>query len=162
MAVYIGKAGGRIFVCFFHLMHLPCFQHGCLFRGSAFPGTLACMYRSSGKAFRYELPLWELLLIYFPPAFLLSSLCALFGICFTGEHIATLSCGLVWLTVLLMRSLLRIPGAEYVYLFIRYAHGQNSVWLWNKGIVTAIGLFLWGIIYAECIDSKRRLSYDWR
>lgn len=105
-----------------------------------------CMALSS--AFRYEFPLWELLIVYFPPAFLLSSLCALFGICFAGEHVATLSCGIVWLIALLMRSLLRIPGAEYIYLFIRYTDGQNPVWLWNKCIVTVIGFSLWGIIYA--------------
>lgn len=107
-----------------------------------------CMALSS--AFRYEFPLWELLIVYFPPAFFLSSFCALFGICFAGEHVATLSCGLVWLTVLLMRSLLRIPGAEYFYLFIRYAGGATPAWLWNKCIVTASGFFLWGIICASC------------
>ena len=122
--------------------------------------SVFCMMFSS--AFRYELPLWELLIIYFPPAFFLSSLCALFGIYYTGEHIATLACGIVWLIVLLIRSLLRISGVEYIYLFIRYAHGETSVWLWNKCIVTASGLFLWGILYAGCIDSKRRLSYDGR
>ncbi len=107
-----------------------------------------CMVLSS--AFRYELPLWELLVIYFPPAFFLSSLCALLGVQNAGEHIASLVCGIVWLIVLIMRSLLRIPGAEYIYLFIRYADGQNPVWLWNKCIVTVIGLSLWGIIYLRC------------
>ncbi len=107
-----------------------------------------CMVFSS--SFRYELPLWELLIIYFPPAFFLSSLCALFGIYYTGEHIATLACGIVWLIVLLIRSLLRIAGVEYIYLFIRYADEQNPVWLWNKCIVTVVGLFLWGIIYLRC------------
>ncbi|WP_300714556.1 hypothetical protein [uncultured Acetatifactor sp.] len=105
-----------------------------------------CMVFSS--ALRYELPLWELLIIYFPPAFFLSSLCALFGIHHAGEHIATLSCGILWLIVLLTRSVLGIPGAEYIYLFIRYAEEQNPVWLWNKCIVTAMGFSLWGIIYA--------------
>lgn len=108
-----------------------------------------CMVFSS--AFRYELPLWELLIIYFPPAFFLSSLCALFGIYYTGEHIATLACGIVWLVVLLIRSLLRISGVEYIYLFIRYADIQNPVWLWNKCIVTVIGFSLWGIIYLRCM-----------
>lgn len=107
-----------------------------------------CMVFSS--ALRYELPLWELLIIYFPPAFFLSSLCALFGIYYTGEHIATLACGIVWLIVLLVRSLLRISGVEYIYLFIRYADEQNPVWLWNKIIIAAIGLFLWGVIYLKC------------
>lgn len=45
-----------------------------------------CMVFTS--VFRYEFPLWELLLIYSPPAFFLSSLCALFGIHCTGEHVA--------------------------------------------------------------------------
>ena len=102
------------------------------------------------SAFRYELPLWELLVIYFPPVFFLSSLCALLGIQNAGEHIASLVCGIVWLIVLIIRSLLRIPGAEYIYLFIRYADGQNPVWVWNKCIVTVIGLSLWGIIYLRC------------
>lgn len=107
-----------------------------------------CMVFSA--IFRYELPLWELLIIYFPPAFFLSSLCALFGICYTGEHTATAACGIVWLIVLLMRGLLRISGVEYIYLFIRYADNQNPVWLWNKGIITAAGLLLWGIICFKC------------
>ncbi len=37
-----------------------------------------CMIVSS--ILRYELPLWELLVIYLPPTFFLSSLCALLGI----------------------------------------------------------------------------------
>ena len=110
--------------------------------------AIFCMMLLS--AFRYELPLWELLIIYLPPAFFLSSLCALFGIYYTGEHIATLACGIVWLIVLLVRSLLRISGVEYIYLFIRYADEQNPVWLWNKIIIAAIGLFLWGVIYLKC------------
>lgn len=111
--------------------------------------ALFCMVFSS--AFRYELPLWELLAIYFPPTFFLSSLCALLGIHFAGEHIATLVCGIVWLIVLLIRSLLRISGIEYIYLFIRYADEQNPVWLWNKCIVAVIGLSLWGITYLKCM-----------
>lgn len=66
-----------------------------------------------------------------------------------GAH-ASLVCGIVWLIVLIIRSLLRIPGAEYIYLFIRYADGQNPVWVWNKCIVTVIGICLWGIIYLKC------------
>ncbi len=116
-----------------------------------------CMVFSS--VFRYELPLWELLIIYFPPAFFLSSLCALFGVYCTGEHIATAASGIVWLIILLIRSLLRISGVEYIYLFIRYADGQNPVWLWNKFIVTVIGLSLWGIIYLRC---KRSIFYEFR
>ena len=107
-----------------------------------------CMVFSS--VFRYELPIWEVFIIYFPPTFFLSSLCTLLGIHCTGEHVATLACGIVWLIVLLMRGLLRISGTEYIYLFIRYAGNQNPVWLWNKCIITAAGLFIWGIVYLKC------------
>ncbi len=102
------------------------------------------------SVFRYEFPLWELLLIYCPPAFFLSSLCALFGIHCTWEHVAASACGILWLLLLLARSLPAIPGAAYIYPFIRYAGEQNSVWLWNKGIVSALGLSLWGILYLMC------------
>lgn len=66
------------------------------------------------------------------------------------EHIATLVCGVIWLIILLTRSLLRFPGLEYVYLFIRFAGDQNNIWLWNKGIITLAGLFLWCTIYWKC------------
>ena len=99
---------------------------------------------------RYEMPIWELIVLYFPPTFFLSSLCALLGIICRQEHIATLVCGVIWLIILLTRSLLRFPGLEYVYLFIRFAGDQNNIWLWNKGIITLAGLFLWCVIYWKC------------
>ncbi len=42
---------------------------------------------------RNEMVIWEMAMLYFPPAFFLSTLCALCGICFTEEHIATLIAG---------------------------------------------------------------------
>lgn len=126
------------------LFHWVLFRYVIIF---VISGVFAVFCMVFSSAFRYELPLWELLIIYFPPAFFLSSLCALFGVCYTGEHIATLTCGIMWLIILLIRSLLRIPGVEYIYLFIRYADNQNSVWVWNKCIITSIGLFLWAIIF---------------
>lgn len=109
--------------------------------------AVSCMLFSS--AFRYELLLWELFVIYFPPTLFLSSLCTLLGLHCTREHVATLICGIVWLTVILMRSLLGISGVQYFYLFIRYADNQSPVWLWNKSIITVAGLLLWGIIYLK-------------
>lgn len=129
------------------LFHWVLFRYVITF-GIAGLFAVFCMVFSS--VFRYELPLWELVIIYCPSAFFLSSLCALFGIYYAGEHIATLACGIIWLIVLLIRSLLRISGVEYIYLFIRYADEQNPVWLWNKCIVAAAGLSLWGIIYLKC------------
>ncbi len=105
---------------------------------------------AASSAMRYELPLAELLVMYFPPAFFLSSLCALSGILCRQEHAAAAVCGLVWLITLLTRSLLRHPGFAFIYLFIRFAGDPNQIWLWNKGIVTAAGLFLWVLLYRKC------------
>ncbi|MFR5134603.1 MAG: hypothetical protein ACLTEG_05835 [Acutalibacter sp.] len=59
------------------------------------------------------------------------------------EHLATLVCCLLWLAALLTRSLLRLPGVEYVYPFLRFAGDQHGVWLWNKAALTGTGLLLW-------------------
>lgn len=96
---------------------------------------------------RCEMPLWELFLIYFPPAFFLSSLSELIGIKCPQEHMAALVCGTLWLALLLARCLLQIPGMEYFYLFIRYAGDPDGIWMPNKCIVGAGGLVLWFIIY---------------
>ncbi len=105
---------------------------------------------AGASVMRYEMPLWELIVIYLPPAFFLSSLCALSGLLCRQEHIASLISGVIWLVILLTRSLLRFPGLEYIYLFIRFAKAPDNVWLWNKGLVTLAGLFLWGVIYRKC------------
>ena len=97
-------------------------------------------------AARQEMPLWEMAFLYFPPAFFLSTVSVLFGVCLSQEHAATLFCGMVWLSALMARSLLQIPGVEYVYLFIRYAGDPNGIWLMNKGVLCAASLLLWGVI----------------
>lgn len=85
---------------------------------AAFGGAslFAVLSMAGASIARYELPLGELLAMYFPPAFFLSSLCALLGFLCKQEHIATLVCGIVWLVLLFTRSLLRFPGLEYIYL----------------------------------------------
>ena len=99
---------------------------------------------------RSEIAIWEMALLYLPPAFFLSTLCALCGISFSGEHIATLISGILWILSMLARSLLRIPGVEYVYLFIRYAGDINGIWLVNKIVLTVLGFGLWIVIYLLC------------
>lgn len=99
---------------------------------------------------RNEIVLWEIALLYFPPAFFLSTLCVLCSICFSAEHIATLVSGTFWILTMLARSLLRIPGVEYIYLFIRYAGDMNGIWLINKMVLMLIGLVLWIATYVLC------------
>ncbi len=96
---------------------------------------------------RQEMNIGEMLLLYFPTAFFLSTLCALCGICFSEEHIATMIAGSFWLVSMLARALLRIPAVQYSYLFIRFAGDTNNIWLINKITLMLISLGLWGVIY---------------
>lgn len=99
---------------------------------------------------RSEIPLGEVALMYLSPAFLLATLSALLNLFFLQEHISTLICGIIWLVTMLVRSLLRFPGVEYIYMFIRYAGDQNGVWLVNKLVLVVISFLLWGVIYLFC------------
>lgn len=99
---------------------------------------------------REEMPLWELVLMYFPTAFFLTSYGTLIGLRCSREHIATLVCGIIWLVELMLRGLLLISGVEYIYLFIRFAGDQNNIWFINKTIIFTIGAILWFAIYWNC------------
>lgn len=99
---------------------------------------------------RREMTMGELICIYFPTAFLLSSLAVLTGLVYIREHMATLVCGLVWLISLMLRSLLQFPGLACFYPFIRFAGVDDGIWLTNKGVLCLIGLGLWGLIYWVC------------
>ncbi len=99
---------------------------------------------------RNEIPLWEMVLIYIPPALFLSTLTVFFNLHYTQEHISTLTCGIIWLITMLIKSLLRFPGVEYVYLFIRYAGDQNGIWLTNKAVLFIICIVMWGGVYLSC------------
>lgn len=96
---------------------------------------------------RGEMPLAELMLAYFPTAFLLSSLSALFGLFSEKEHVASMACGVVWLAALMMRSLLRIPFVRYVYPFARSAGVRDATWIISKGILCVCALAVWSVIY---------------
>ena len=113
-------------------------------------GLLAVCCMLVSGVFRQEGSVWEMLLVYFPTAFFFSSLCALAGILWSREHVAALTGGLLWLTALFTRGLLRFPGVEYVYPFLQFAGDQNRVLVWNKGILTAAGLLTWGGIWLKC------------
>lgn len=102
------------------------------------------------SALRRDMTVPEMLLLYISPAFFLSTVSVLFGLCISREHISTLFCGMLWLFVLSTRSLLRIRGVKYVYLFIRYAGYAEGSWLVNKAILFAASLFLWCVIYWIC------------
>lgn len=102
------------------------------------------------SAVRNEMPLWEMMCIYFPTAFFLSTLSAALNVCCKHEHISTLICGVVWLLTMLTRGLLRFPAVAYFYLFVRYAGIQDGTWLINKANLMVMSLLLWGAVYLVC------------
>ena len=57
----------------------------------AISSLFAVFSMAGASVMRYEMPIWELIVLYFPPTFFLSSLCALLGIICRQDHIATLS-----------------------------------------------------------------------
>lgn len=91
-----------------------------------------------------------LLLLYLSPAFFLSTISVLFGVCFSQEHIPTLFCGMLWMLVLMAPSLVQLPGVEYFYLFICFVGDPNDVWIINKVILGVLSLLLWRIVYRIC------------
>ncbi len=99
---------------------------------------------------RGEMPWHEILLLYLAPAFFLSTVSILCSFLFRHEHISILICGVIWLLEMLTRSMLRYPGYQYVYLFIRFAGDQNDIWLTNKLILIGISLILWAMLYFLC------------
>ena len=116
--------------------------------------SLACL--AAVCALRPEQPFWELTVAYLAPALLLVSLSALAGLYSAQEHAAALVCGILWLAALLARGLLRLPGVEDVYLFLRFAGDEHGVWPVNKAVLSAAGLLLWWPIRHRC----RKM--DWR
>ncbi len=103
---------------------------------------------------RNEMPIWELLLTYFPTALCLSSLSLFIGVRYSQEHIATLVCGVVWLVGLMANSLLRLPFVEYIYPFIRFAGNPDGIWLVNKAVLCTVSFLLWYMIYWTCKNKK--------
>ena len=112
---------------------------------------IAVFSMAGASVMRYEMPIWELIVLYFPPTFFLSSLCALLGIICRQDHIATLVCGVIWLIILLTRSLLRFPRVRICLLVYSVLQGIKIIFGYGtKGIITLAGLFLWCVIYWKC------------
>lgn len=92
----------------------------------------------------------DLVLTFFPTAFFLSSVSALISVLADVQHIPTMITGVIWLFSIMSMSLLRFTPVQYIYLFVRYAGINNSLWILNKGLLFCSGLLLWVGIYWVC------------
>ena len=110
---------------------------------------------------RKEMPLWEMVVIYFPPAFFLATLAALLNTCFEQEHISALICSTAGLLTLMIRNTLRFPVMACLYLFIRHGGVTDGVWLINKAVLTLLGLLLWSAISLKCRQPCPDVHHPW-
>ena len=92
----------------------------------------------------------DLVITFFPTAFVLSSLCVLISVITSVQHIPSMIAGILWLFSIMSISLLRINCFQYFYLFARYAEIETPMWIINKFVLMGIGIFLWLCIYAIC------------
>ena len=96
----------------------------------------------------------ELLLIFLPTAFFLSSVCIVLSLLSSVPHIPTMAAGVIWLFSIMSMSLLRFRPMQYLYLFVRFAVIDSSIWILNKVALLLVGIVLWLLVFLAC---KKRL-----
>lgn len=91
-------------------------------------------------------PFGELLFVFLPTSFFLSSLGILCSLFTKNAHAATAVCAIYALFSLLVRSLLRFPFVQRFYPFIRFADESSPLWFQNKCNLMVIGMVMWILI----------------
>ncbi len=92
----------------------------------------------------------ELLLTFLPTAFFLSSVCIFLSVLSSIPHIPTMAVGVIWLFSIMSMSLLRFRPIQYLYLFIRFAGVDSSIWILNKLVLLVAGIVLWICVFLVC------------
>ena len=92
----------------------------------------------------------ELLMTFLPTAFFLSSVCIFLSVLSSIPHIPTMAVGVIWLFSIMSMSLLRFRPIQYLYLFIRFAGVDSSIWILNKLVLLAAGSVLWLCVFLVC------------
>ena len=92
----------------------------------------------------------ELLLTFLPTAFFLSSVCIFLSVLSSIPHIPTMAVSVIWLFSIMSMSLLRFRPIQYLYLFIRFAGVDSSIWILNKLVLLVAGSVLWICVFLVC------------
>lgn len=92
----------------------------------------------------------ELLMTFLPTAFFLSSACIFLSVLSSIPHIPTMAVGVIWLFSIMSMSLLRFRPIQYLYLFIRFAGVDSSIWILNKLVLLVAGIVLWICVFLVC------------
>ena len=92
----------------------------------------------------------ELLMTFLPTAFFLSSVCIFLSVLSSIPHVPTMAVGVIWLFSIMSMSLLRFRPIQYLYLFIRFAGVDSSIWILNKLVLLVAGIVLWICVFIVC------------
>lgn len=92
----------------------------------------------------------ELLMTFLPTAFFLSSVCIFLSVLSSIPHIPTMAVGVIWLFSIMSMSLLRLRPIQYLYLFVRFAGIDSSIWILNKLVLLVAGIVLWICVFLAC------------
>lgn len=92
----------------------------------------------------------ELLMTFLPTAFFLSSVCIFLSVLSSIPHIPTMAVGVIWLFSIMSMSLLRFRPIQYLYLFIRFAGVDSSIWILNKLVLLVAEIVLWICVFLVC------------
>ena len=92
----------------------------------------------------------KLLMTFLPTAFFLSSVCIFLSVLSSIPHIPTMAVGVIWLFSIMSMSLLRFRPIQYLYLFIRFAGVDSSIWILNKLVLLVAGIVLWICVFLIC------------
>ena len=92
----------------------------------------------------------ELLMTFLPTAFFLSSVCIFLSVLSSIPHIPTMAVSVIWLFSIMSMSLLRFRPIQYLYLFIRFAGVDSSIWILNKLVLLVVGIVLWLCVFLVC------------
>ena len=92
----------------------------------------------------------ELLMTFLPTAFFLSSVCIFLSVLSSIPHIPTMAVGVIWLFSIMSMSLLRFRPIQYLYLFIRFAGVDSSIWILNELVLLVAGSVLWICVFLVC------------
>ena len=110
----------------------------------------ACIGMVGVSAIKQNNSVFDMLCVFVPTAFFLSSLCVFISLLSSIPHIPTMTVGVLWLFSVMAESLLRFPLIQYFYLFARYAGINSPIWIVNKAVLLSIGAGLWLCIYLFC------------
>lgn len=92
----------------------------------------------------------DLFLTFLSTAFFLSSISIFVSTLANAPHIPTMITGVIWLFSIMSMSLLRFAPVRYLYLFVRFAGINGTLWMINKSLLVIIGFILWAGTYVIC------------